>query len=325
MVFNKKLENSNPFFKKDFISVEQITSLREIEYLFQIADLMKETVEKKKKNSLLEDKTLVILFYQPSTRTFTSFQAAAQWLGCQRIIAIAGMESYSSAVKGESLPDTIRTVEQTTNCDLIILRHPDDNSSEIAAKYANVPVINAGSGKKEHPTQALLDLYTIRQKFGHFENLNIAMLGDLKNGRTVKSLSLLLGVVSPKTSIVFVSPPELKIPKEFLEKLKEKGIKIKETENLEEVLPEIDVLYVTRIQKEWFENEEEYQKVKGSYVITPEIMKKAKRKMIVMHPLPRVDEIDFRFDSDPRAFYFYQVRNGLYIRMALIAAILGKF
>ena len=314
----------SPFKGKDFISVEQITSPRQMRYLFKIADKMVSAVENHRQLDLLSNATVAILFYQPSTRTFTSFQAAAQWLGCRRIIAIPGMEAYSSVVKGESLPDTIRTIEQTTAADIIILRHPEDNSSEIAARYAKVPVINAGSGKKEHPTQAILDLYTIRQELGTLDGLRVVMLGDLKNGRTIKSLSLLLGTVASSTKITFVSPPELAAPPDFVEKLKAKEINVEETSNLEEVLEEADVLYVTRIQKEWFESEEEYQKVKGSYVISPELMRKAKKKMVVMHPLPRVDEIDPRFDSDPRAAYFRQMRAGLYTRMALMAAILGK-
>jgi len=314
----------NPFLGQDFISAEQITSRRQIDYLFRAADKMRKAVEQKRQLDLLSGSTVAILFYQPSTRTFTSFQAAAQWLGCRRIVAVPGMEAYSSAVKGESLPDTIRTIEQTTAADMIILRHPEDNSSEIAAQYATVPVINAGSGRKEHPTQAILDLYTIKQELRTLDNLRVVMLGDLKNGRTIKSLSLLLAVVAPSTEIAFVSPPELAAPSDFIEKLKSKGANVRETSNLEEVLGQADVLYVTRIQKEWFESEEEYQKVKGSYVISPELMRGAKGKMIVMHPLPRVDEIDQRFDSDPRAAYFRQMRAGLYTRMALMAAILGK-
>lgn len=314
----------NPFARKDFVSVEQIINRREIDWLFKIANRMRVGVESNQALDLLRRSTVAILFYQPSTRTFTSFEAAAHWLGCPRIIAVPGMEAYSSAVKGESLPDTIRTIEQTTAADLIILRHPDDNSAELAAQYANVPVINAGSGRKEHPTQAVLDLYTIRQELGTLDGLNVVMLGDLKNGRTIKSLAKLLAVVAPSTKIIFVSPPELKAPEEFIRDLKNKGAQIQETENLEEVLPLADVLYVTRIQKEWFTNEEEYLRAKGSYVITPELIRMAKNKMIVMHPLPRVDEIDPRFDDDPRAAYFRQMRNGLYTRMALLAAILGR-
>jgi aspartate carbamoyltransferase len=329
MALNKEKQPSkeileNPFRDKDFISVEQITSQDQIKYLFRIADRMRQAVEARQRLDLLLDSTVAILFYQPSTRTFTSFQAAAHWLGCRRIIAIPGMEAYSSAVKGESLPDTIRTIEQTMAADMIILRHPDDNSSEIAAQYTTVPVINAGSGRKEHPTQAILDLYTIRQELGTLDNLNVVMLGDLKNGRTIKSLSLLLGVVAPSTKITFVSPPELAAPPDFVEKLKAKGANVKEASDLKEVLGQADVLYVTRIQKEWFESEEEYQAIKGSYVISPELMQQAKQRMIVMHPLPRVDEIDTFFDSDQRAAYFRQMRAGLYTRMALIAAILGK-
>ncbi len=329
MAFNKGRKSSkghlaNSFRGKDFISIEQITSQEEINFLFSLADKMRGAVVEKRQLNLLDDSTVAILFYQPSTRTFTSFKAAAMWLGGQRIIAIPGMEAYSSAIKGESLPDTIRTIEETTRADIIVLRHPDDQSSEIAARYAEIPVVNAGSGKKEHPTQALLDLYTIQRELGGRDGLKIVMLGDLKNGRTIKSLAKLLAVVAPSTEITFVSSPGLAAPPELVSDLRKKGVVVQERENLEEVLSQADVLYVTRIQKEWFASQEEYLKVKGSYVISPELMQAAKKGMIVMHPFPRVDEIDPRFDKDPRAAYFRQMANGLYIRMALLAVILGR-
>lgn len=221
---------------KDVISVEQFTSREEIDFLFSVADQMRTKVEAKIQGEELKDSTVAELFYQPSTRTFTSFQAAALWLGCQRIIEIPGMEAYSSAVKGESLRDTIRSIEQTTAADLIILRHPEDRSSEEAAFYAKVPIINAGSGKKEHPTQAILDLYTIQQELGRIENLEVVMLGDLKYGRTTKSLAKLLALVDKNTKVSLVSPEALRMPAELVNDLKEKGLEIYETENLKEVL-----------------------------------------------------------------------------------------
>lgn len=315
---------ANPFFRKSLISVEQLTHPQAIEFLFKLADQMEKRVKRKIAGQELKDSTLAILFFQPSTRTFTSFSAAAQWLGNQRLIALPGMGAYSSTIKGESLPDTIKTIEQTVSADLIILRHPDDNSCQIAAHAAHVPIINAGSGKKEHPTQALLDLYTIKKKRKTLDHLKIIMLGDLRNGRTIKSLSKLLALTAKDVEIFFISPPQLRAPRHLIRQLKKKGVKIREDKHLETFLPQADVLYVTRIQKEWFPSQEEYLKLKGSYKITPATLKKASSQMILMHPLPRVDEIDIRCDHDPRAVYFEQVRNGLYIRMALLASILGK-
>lgn len=311
------------FFGKDIISVEQFTSKREIEALFKVANEMKKSVEKREKRDDLEGFCIAELFYQPSTRTFTSFLSAAQRLGATYIIPLSEMAN-TSVVKGESLSDTLRTVEETTAADLFVLRHPEDDSAEKAAAVARVPVINAGSGKKEHPTQAILDLYTIKESFPDFSGLKIAMVGDLKNGRTIKSLSKLLALISQKIMINFVSPKGLEAPEELISYLKQKRIKVEESNNLEKILSEIDVLYVTRIQKEWFGSEGEYLKAKGSYVINKELMKKAKKEMIVMHPLPRVDEINTDFDPDPRAVYFRQMRNGLYTRMALLKLVLKK-
>lgn len=311
------------FFGKDVISVEQFTDRKEIEDLFKIATKMKRSVEGRKERDDLKGFCIAELFYQPSTRTFTSFLAAAQRLGATYIIPLQEMTNTSVA-KGESLPDTIRTIEETTAADLIVLRHPEDDSAEKAAAAARVPIISAGSGKREHPTQAILDLYTLKENFHELAGLKVTMVGDLKNGRTIKSFSKLLALVSRKVKLSFVSPKSLRAPAELIDYLQEKKIEVEETDSLEEILPQTDVLYVTRIQKEWFASEEEYQKVKGSYVINAELMRKAKKKMIVMHPLPRNDEIDTNFDSDPRAAYFKQMRNGLYTRMALLAAVLRK-
>jgi len=228
---------------------------------------------------------------------------------------------YSSVSKGESLPDTIRTLE--CYADVIVLRHPETGSAAIAAKAAKKPVINAGDGVGEHPTQALLDTFTITEELGRLDNLTVTMLGDLKYGRTVHSLARLLSQFS-NIKLNYVSPDILKMPKEVMDEVAQKNVPQAEFSSLEKVLPETDVLYVTRVQKERFEDPADYEKVKGAYVIDPEIMKAAKQDMIVMHPLPRVGEISPEFDDDPRAAYFRQMEYGLYVRMAVLAMVLGK-
>jgi aspartate carbamoyltransferase len=228
---------------------------------------------------------------------------------------------YSSVVKGESLSDTIRTLE--CYADVIVLRHPETGSAAIAAKAARKPVINAGDGTGEHPTQALLDTFTIMEELGRLDTLNVTMLGDLKYGRTVHSLARLLSNFS-NIKLNYVSPDILKMPKEVMDEVAEKKIPQTEYSSLEKVLPETDILYVTRVQKERFEDPADYDKVKDTYVIDVNIMKKAKKEMAVMHPLPRVHEISTDFDDDPRAAYFRQMEYGLYVRMALLAMVLGK-
>ncbi|MFC1711228.1 aspartate carbamoyltransferase [Patescibacteria group bacterium] len=317
--FNKQFKGT--FKNKSFVSINQLTSKKEVNIILKTADKMKKLVNKRQVNGVLKGYCVAELFYQPSTRTFTSFLGAANWLGALAI-PIHGMSAYSSAVKGESLADSIRSIYQTSAADLIILRHPDDNSSEIAAKNSYVPVINAGSGKKEHPTQAILDLYTIRQELGKVENLKVAMVGDLKNGRTIKSLSLLLSMINKNNKMFFVSPDNLRAPMMLLNQLKSAGVEVFETDKLSDVISKVDVLYVTRIQKEWFANEEEYNAVSGSFIIDKKTIKQAKKKMIIMHPLPRVNEIACDVDDDPRAAYFRQMRSGLYTRMALLKLIL---
>lgn len=318
-----KLKKINgKYFHKSIISVNQFLK-KDLNILFKEALKMEKIVKSKKPSLILNGYCIAELFYQPSTRTFTSFLAAAKWLGALTI-PIHGMSAYSSAVKGESIEDTVRTIYQTTSADLIIIRHPDDDSCEKATQASYTPVINGGSGKKEHPTQALLDLYTIHNELGKIKDLKVAMVGDLKNGRTIKSLSLLLSVASPKNKIFFVSPENLRTPLYLIKELNKNGLKTYETDKLEEVISKVDVLYVTRVQKEWFVNKEEYRKVADSYVIDKKMLKKAKKKMIIMHPLPRVNEIHSEVDSDSRAVYFRQMRNGLYIRMALMKLILKK-
>jgi aspartate carbamoyltransferase len=227
---------------------------------------------------------------------------------------------YSSVSKGESLPDTVRTLE--CYADVIVLRHPEVGASALAAQYARKPVINAGDGVGEHPTQALLDLFTIHEELGEVEGLTVTMLGDLKYGRTVHSLARLLSLYNVRLN--YISPDILRMPSEIIAELAEQGIPQAEHTALEAVLPETDVLYVTRVQKERFDDPEAYEQVKGAYVITAETLQRARERMIVMHPLPRVGEISMEVDDDPRAAYFRQMEYGLYVRMALLALVLGK-
>jgi aspartate carbamoyltransferase len=306
-----------PFYGKDILSVKQF-NLADLNYIFGVAHEMEEMVRRVGTFDMLKGKILTNLFYEPSTRTSSSFTAAMERLGGS-VIPINEVR-YSSVAKGESLPDTIRSLECYS--DVIVLRHPETGAAKLAAQYGQKPIINAGDGTGEHPTQALLDLFTIQEELGRVDGLTVTMLGDLKYGRTVHSLARLLTLYNVRLN--YVSPAILRMPAEVIEEVKLKGISQTETADLNQVLAETDVLYVTRVQKERFENPEDYENVKGSYVITPELMTAAKQEMIVMHPLPRVGEISMEFDSDPRAAYFRQMEYGLYVRMALLALVLGK-
>jgi aspartate carbamoyltransferase catalytic subunit len=311
------------FFQKSIVSVDQFEK-RDIEILFKIANQMKISLRKREKRNDLSNYLIAELFYQPSTRTFSSFLASALKLGAD-VLPIHGMQTYSSVVKGESLEDTIRTIE-AVGADIIVLRHPEDDSAEVAAKVSRVPIINAGAGVREHPTQALLDLYTIWQEKGRLENLHVGIVGDLKYGRTTHSLVKLLTKMD-KISLTFVSPPNLEMPMEIKEKLKSKKVRFQEMNDIEKVINQVDVLYWTRIQKEWFEKEGKlafYEKIKSKFILTPVLMKKAKKDLVVMHPLPRVNEIDPLVDKDKRAIYFKQVGYGVPVRMALLTAVLRK-
>ncbi len=305
------------WYGKDIVSVKQF-SRANLEYVFGVAHEMHSMVERVGTFDLLKGKILANLFYEPSTRTSSSFTAAMERLGGS-VIPINEVK-YSSVTKGETLTDTVRTLE--CYADVIVLRHPETGSAAIAAKAMKKPLINAGDGTGEHPTQALLDAFTIKEELKHFDGLTVTMLGDLKYGRTVHSLARLLSLFDVKLN--YVSPDILKMPKEVMDEVGAKGIAQNEFSSLEKVLPETDVLYVTRVQKERFEDPAEYEKVKGAYVIDPAIMQAAKKDMIVMHPLPRVGEISVDFDDDPRAAYFRQMEYGLYVRMALLAMVLGK-
>ncbi len=303
---------------RDILSVSQF-SRADLEAIFAVAREMRNMVERVGTFDLLKGKLLACLFYEPSTRTSSSFIAAIERLGGSTIPITQGVQ-FSSVSKGESLADTVRTLE--CYCDAIVLRHPEIGSAKLAAEAARKPIINAGDGAGEHPTQALLDLFTIEEEFGRVDGLTVTMLGDLKYGRTVHSLARLLALF--EVPMNFVSPGILRLPPGLREELLAEGVRLRETPELQEVLAESDVLYVTRVQKERFEGPDEYERVRGAYVITPETLQAARPEMIVMHPLPRVSEISTAVDSDPRAAYFRQMENGMYVRMALLAMVLGK-
>ena len=308
---------NNGFYRQDIISVRQFDRDK-LSYIFSLAEEMRHMVQQIGSADLLRGRVLANLFYEPSTRTSSSFMAAMQRLG-GAVIPINEVR-YSSVTKGESLPDTVRTLE--CYADIIVLRHPEVGSAQIAADAASKPIINAGDGTGEHPTQALLDLFTIQEELGRIEGLKVAMVGDLKYGRTVHSLTRLLSLFD--VEIFFVSPEVLRLPRELLQEVQAKGMPTAEFEDVADVIADVDVLYVTRVQKERFEDQDLYEKVKNCYIITPELLQRAKERMIVMHPLPRVNEISYDVDRDPRAAYFRQMENGMYIRMALLAAVLGR-
>jgi aspartate carbamoyltransferase catalytic subunit len=306
------------FYGQDIISVSQFTR-ESLDYIFSVAEEMRAIVRRVGSTDLLKGTVLACLFYEPSTRTSSSFIAAMSRLGGTVIPITQGVQ-FSSVSKGESLPDTIRTLEQYA--DVIVLRHPEVGASGVAAKYARKPIINAGDGIGEHPTQALLDLFTIKEELGHIDGLSVAMVGDLKYGRTVHSLTRLLCLYDVELS--FVSPEILRLPLDIMNQVRAHNLPVRETYDVAEVIETVDVLYVTRVQKERFADLSEYEEVRRCYEITPELMEQAKQKMIVMHPLPRVGEIHYAVDDDPRAAYFRQMENGMYIRMALLSAVLGK-
>ena len=264
-------------------------------------------------------KKLATLFYEPSTRTRLSFETAMLNLGGS-VLGFSSADS-SSASKGESIADTIRVI--SCYADICAMRHPKEGAPLRASMYSRIPVINAGDGGHQHPTQTLTDMMTIRRRLGRLENLTIGLCGDLKFGRTVHSL---IKSLSRYTNIRFIliSPEELRVPDYVIrEVLEPKNIPFEEVSSLEDVMPQLDVLYMTRVQKERFFNEEDYIRLKDSYILTEDKMKLAKENMAVLHPLPRVNEITLPVDNDPRAAYFEQVQNGVYVRMALIMTLLG--
>ncbi len=298
---------------RDIASIKDFTR-EEIDYILKIASEMEPIA--KSGSDMLRGKILATLFFEPSTRTRLSFEAAMNKLGGT---TIGFAEPQVAAIKkGENLADTIRVVEKYA--DVLVLRHPLEGAARLAAEFAEVPVINAGSGAEEHPTQALLDLYTILKEKGRIDGLNITLMGDLRYGRTVHSLAYALSLYNVK--LFLVSPELLRMRREVSDAIK-KRIEIVEGTAVEEFLPETDVLYVTRIQEERFPDPAEYAKVRGTYKLGVETLKDARKDMIIMHPLPRVDEIDHEVDETPHARYFQQVWNGIVTRMALLALILG--
>ena len=288
-----------------------------LEELFVLADDMKS--QPHRYAGRLKGQLMAALFYEPSTRTRLSFEAAMLRLG-GRTMGTDNAREFSSAAKGETIEDTVRIVSGYS--DVIVLRHYEQGAARRAAAVSSVPVINAGDGPGQHPTQALLDLYTIRDEIGHVDGIRIAMVGDLANGRTVRSLTYLLSKFRD-IRVSFVAPPQVAMRQDIKDHLDEHRVAWTETQDLDAVLPQVDVVYQTRIQKERFPDEASYLAVKGIYRIDARAMSLLQKSAIVMHPLPRVDEIAQEIDSDPRAAYFRQARNGMYIRMALLDRVLS--
>ncbi len=273
--------------------------------------------EKQPRQKILEDYVVATLFFEPSTRTRLSFESAATRLGA-RVIGFSDSSS-SSVTKGESLRDTILTI--SNYCDIIVMRHPKEGSARFASEVASVPIINAGDGANQHPTQTLLDMYSIRKTQGSLDNLNVAFVGDLKYGRTVHSL--VQALCNYNTTFHLVSPLELKLPSSIKMSIKERNLEYTQSTELQEVIPQVDILYMTRIQKERFADPLDYEKVKNTYVLRNSMLEGAKPNLKIMHPLPRVNEITTDVDSNPMAYYFTQALNGVFVRQALLATILG--
>jgi len=305
------------FAGRDVIDLKDFTR-EEVEYILKVSEEFEPIASGKERSRLLEGYVLCNLFFEPSTRTRLSFSSAMMRLGG----SVTGFASSatSSARKGETLSDTIRVVE--SYCDVIVLRSNKEGAARLAADLSSKPVINAGDGSRQHPTQTLLDLYTIKKEFGRIDGLNIALVGDLKYGRTVHSLGYALTMFDVELSLV--SPPQLRMPPEEISDLEEHGLKVKETWDISDVIKDCDVLYVTRIQKERFPDPTEYERVRGAYSITAQMLEGAKKDMIVMHPLPRVDEIAPDVDKTRHARYFQQAFSGIVVRMALLSLVLGK-
>jgi len=303
------------------IEIQQFKDKSLLSEIFELAERMEVLEETNDAGLLLSGrkKLLATLFYEPSTRTRLSFEAAMKRLGGD-VISTEDAPHFSSMVKGESLTDTIRVIGGFA--DIIILRHYEEGSAKKASLVSPVPIINAGDGAGQHPTQALLDLWTIKKELGRINNLKIGLLGDLLYSRTIHSLTWLLAQ-QENIELYLISPEELQMPKELISYLNEKGISFKENCNLYNVAGELDVLYVTRVQRERFRNYESYERVKDSYVVDKKILSLMKEDAKILHPLPRVNEISKEVDKDPRASYFRQARNGLYLRMALLKMILG--
>jgi aspartate carbamoyltransferase catalytic subunit len=303
---------------QDILRVEQFTQ-DEIALIIKTTAQFESALQAGKRLTNMTGKVLATVFYEPSTRTRLSFETAMLRLGGQ-VISVADAASTSSAAKGETLFDTGKMIE--SYCDVAVIRHPVVGSAQALAKGASVPVINGGDGAGQHPTQALLDLYAIRKEKGRVEGLTIALAGDLKNGRTVHSLSTLLANFG--TRFYFVAPQALAMPGEITARLRERGVEIVETTDLAQAAAASDVLYMTRIQKERFADLAEYERLKGSFVVDSALVQAARRGLMIMHPLPRVDEIAKQVDDYPGAAYFRQAACGVPVRMALLALVTGQ-
>lgn len=319
MAKNGTIDKINGNFKgKDILSIDQF-SPKDIQVVLETSQKMEQLVVSKGGSDLLKNNVIAALFYEPSSRTFGSFVAAAQRLGAG-IIPVQNMQN-SSAGKGETIEDTAKVF--ASFADVLVVRHPEVGSVHRMAQVVEIPVINGGDGTGEHPTQVLYDVYTIQKELGLIDNLHIAFFGELAHYRIINSFSKLL-TMYPKTKISYISPKSVALNPRTREQLKKAGVNFQEMEDINKVIDDIDVLYVTRVKKE-FLPEALYKEVAGKYVVNKKMLSKMKRKSIVMHALPRIDEISTDVDSDPRAVYLRsQVRNGMYVRMALLALVLGK-
>lgn len=301
MIKNKSLVSINDFTKEEMLRVLELA-----------ADF-----EANPDQPLLTGKIIASLFFEPSTRTRLSFETAMNRLGA-RVIGFSDVNA-TSTTKGETLKDTIRMV--SNYADLIVMRHPLEGAARYASEQSPVPIVNAGDGANQHPTQTLLDMYSIKKTQGRLDNMKIAMVGDLKYGRTVHSLIMAMSYFNP--TFYFVAPDELRMPQEYKDFLSKKGISFEEHHDMADVLPEADILYMTRVQKERFSDLIEYERVKNVYVLRNNMLGVTKENLRILHPLPRVGEIAPDVDQNPKAYYFEQARNGMFTRMAIIAAILG--
>lgn len=301
MMKNKSLVSITDFSREDYLKVLKIAS----------------DFEKKSYQDILKGRIIATLFFEPSTRTRLSFESAINRLG-GKVIGFAD-SSTSSVTKGETLYDTIQVVSNFA--EMIVMRHPLEGSARYASEIAGIPVINAGDGANQHPSQTLLDLYSIQKTQGTLENLNIVMVGDLKYGRTVHSLLMALSEFN--TTFFFISPDELKMPDEYKLYLHQKGLSYFEFRDFNEIILEADIVYMTRVQKERFSDPIEYERTKNAYVLKNEMLDNTKENLRILHPLPRVNEIHQNVDSNPKAYYFQQTENGVYIRQSIISLIFG--
>lgn len=297
---------------KNLVSISDFTKEEQL----RILDLA-ETFEQQPRQKILDGYVVATLFFEPSTRTRLSFESATSRLGA-KVIGFSDASS-SSVIKGETLKDTILMVG--SYADVIVMRHPREGAARYAAEVSKVPIINAGDGANQHPTQCLLDLFSIRKTQGTLDNLNIAFVGDLKYGRTVHSLTMALSQFN--TTFHLVSPESLKLPSSVKKHIKDNNLVYHQYTDLNDVIPKVDILYMTRVQRERFSDPIEYEKVKDSCILSKSLMSNCKPNMKVLHPLPRVNEIDTDVDETPQAYYFQQAQNGVYVRQAILATILG--